>query len=379
MQHPAKLSFDSSTGDGEQWYRAIVATMQEGLVVIDGHGVVAWANPRAEQMLGSGRIVGTTLYDPIWNAVQDDGSALMKQNHPGAIALRSGRPLSGVAMGMRRADATMIWLSVNADPIFADNDVAPRGALLTFRDVTRERAADQVRTEFVSQVSHELRTPLTSIKGYVDLLLDDARLTDEQRDFLAVVKRNTERGEGLISELLDISQIDTGRLKLVRNALNVRVLIDEIISSMRPLIDQHELEVFQHFPATLEPVWADARRVGQIVSNLLSNAIKYTPRGGKIHITGFDDRGYVIIEVQDNGIGISAEEQKRLFQRFFRASNRMTREVAGTGLGLALTRSLVELHGGQITCESAPGIGTTFRFTLPVPPPLQRRLRRTDW
>lgn len=256
------------------------------------------------------------------------------------------------------------------------------GRLIVLHDVTREREVDRMKSEFVSLVSHELRTPLTSIKGYVDLLLDGevGEVAAEQQEFLGIVKSNADRLVALINDLLDISRIEAGRVELHRAPLDLARLVAEIADSLRPQIAAKQQQLALDFPAGLPPVSADADRLLQIVLNLLSNAHKYTPAGGTIHITAAVVEGQVELSVADSGIGLSAEEQARLFTRFFRAKNRTTQEVGGTGLGLSIVRSLVELHGGQIRVESAPGQGSTFRVTLPaatvaVAPPAVAPLR----
>jgi signal transduction histidine kinase/CheY-like chemotaxis protein len=252
------------------------------------------------------------------------------------------------------------------------------GRLYVFRDVSKERAADRAKSEFVSMVSHELRTPLTSIKGYVDLILDgDAgEISEEQQDYLTIVKNNTDRLVALINDLLDVSRIEQGRIELNREPVDLGGSIQIVATSMKPLLEEKSQELTLDVPADLPPVFADSARVTQILSNLLSNAYKYTPSGGHITMAASPEPGWVSVSVQDNGIGLTREDQEKLFTRFFRANNSTTREVGGTGLGLTITRSLVTLHGGQITVASAPGAGSTFSFTLPqaaVPAQDERR------
>ncbi|HVB22254.1 MAG TPA: ATP-binding protein [Ktedonobacteraceae bacterium] len=254
------------------------------------------------------------------------------------------------------------------------------GRLYVFRDVTREREVDRMKSEFVSLVSHELRTPLTSIKGYVDLLLDgDAgELTGEQQEYLGVVRDNAERLIALINDLLDVSRIESGKIELQRGPLDLACLIHRVAGSLQPsiaakgqhltldLTGERELAPRDRDGTPLPVVLADADRVTQILTNLLSNAYKYTPTGGSIAVRAYPQGDYVRVDVQDTGIGLSTEEQAQLFTRFFRARNRTTQEVGGTGLGLAIARSLVEMHGGKITVSSSPGLGSTFSFTLPI-------------
>ncbi len=227
--------------------------------------------------------------------------------------------------------------------------------------------ANRLKTEFVNMVSHELRTPLTSVQGYVYLLLEGqaGRLGDEQQECLTVIKNNAERLLGLINDLLDISRIEAGRTDLHRTALDLAHLIRGVVSSFRPLIDAKRQALTVEISDALPAVWGDSARVTQILTNLVSNAQKYTPAGGRITIAAQPESGFARVDVRDTGVGLSHEEQARLFTKFFRGQNRATQGVAGTGLGLVITRALVELHGGCITVSSAPGQGSTFSFTLP--------------
>jgi PAS domain S-box-containing protein len=247
------------------------------------------------------------------------------------------------------------------------------GRLFVFRDVTQERAADRLKTEFVSLVSHELRTPLTSIKGYVDLLAtgEVGPLTGDQQEFLGVVKQNADRLVSLINDLLDISRIEAGRVMLHPQALSLGPLLQPIVASLRPQADARRQTMTLLAPPDLPVIAGDAGCLAQVFTNLLSNAIKYTPPGGDVQITARAEHGLVHIDVTDTGIGMTPDELDQLFTKFFRSTNRLVREVGGTGLGLAICRSLIELHGGQIVVRSRPGHGSTFSVYLPLAGPGQ--------
>lgn len=246
------------------------------------------------------------------------------------------------------------------------------GRLYVYRDVTHEREVDRMKSEFVSHVSHELRTPLTSIKGYVELLLEGAvgELGAEQVEFLEIVRANADRLIALINELLDISRLEAGRVELHLAAVDLGSLVRNVAQILRPQIDAKGQNLTLDLAPDLPEVLADANRVTQIVLNLLSNAHKYTPAGGDLGISAQVEPGgsRVRVDVRDNGIGLSVEDQAQLFSKFFRAQNRATREAGGTGLGLTISRSLAEMHGGTLTASSAPGEGSTFSFTLPIVP-----------
>lgn len=242
------------------------------------------------------------------------------------------------------------------------------GRLYVFRDVTHERELDRMKNDFVSMVSHELRTPLTSIKGYLDLLQTEqvGKLNDTQREFLNIVKANTDRMVQLINDLLDLSRIEAGRIELQPQALDLAHLIQTVVETMYPQLRAKQQNVVLAIPPDLPPAWGDHDRVIQILTNLVSNAHKYTPPAGKITVAARANEAWVRVDVTDTGIGLSQKDIAQLFSKFFRVQNRAVQNVPGTGLGLAITRSLVELHGGQIWVESTPGQGSTFSFTLPL-------------
>ena len=226
--------------------------------------------------------------------------------------------------------------------------------------------ANRLKTEFVSMVSHELRTPLTSIQGYAELLLEDDQIAEAQRESLTIVKKNSDRLLGLINDLLDLSRMEAGKIDLHRTSLDLARLIREVAGSLRPLIEAKRQRLRLDLGDALPAVWADADRVTQILTNLISNAYKYTLVEGSITVAARRDDGFVRVDVSDTGIGLSPEDQAQLFTKFFRAHDRSPQAGGGTGLGLVITRSLVELHGGRITVSSAPGQGSTFTFSLPA-------------
>jgi signal transduction histidine kinase len=226
--------------------------------------------------------------------------------------------------------------------------------------------ANRLKTEFVAMVSHELRTPLTSIQGYAELLLEDERIAGEERESLTLVKKNADRLLALINDLLDLSRMEAGRLDLHRTSLDLARLIPEVAGSLRPLIEAKQQRLRLDLGEALPAVWADQDRVTQILTNLISNAHKYTLAEGSITVAARRDDGFVRVDVSDTGVGLSPEDQAQLFTKFFRARDRSPQAGRGTGLGLVITRLLVELHGGRITVSSAPGRGSTFSFSLPA-------------
>lgn len=239
------------------------------------------------------------------------------------------------------------------------------------------QAANVAKSEFVSFVSHELKNPMTSIKGYTELLASSAvgPVTDTQMNFLQTIKTNVDRMNTLVSDLADVSRIEAGRLRLEFKAFDLTSVLNEIVKSIKSQMDEKNQELDLYYPIELPNLWADRIRIVQILTNLVSNAYKYTPPEGKIVLIAevaenqWDDTGAPIvihISVKDNGIGISEEDQKKVFQKFFRSEDSKAREAPGTGLGLNITKYLVEMQGGRIWFDSTLGEGTTFHFTIPI-------------
>jgi signal transduction histidine kinase/putative methionine-R-sulfoxide reductase with GAF domain len=237
--------------------------------------------------------------------------------------------------------------------------------------------ANLAKSEFVSFVAHELKNPMTSIKGYTELLAAGAvgPINAMQMNFLNTIRSNVERMSTLVSDLNDNSKIEAGRLRLEFKPVEVSELVDEVVRSTKRQLEDKKQTVQIEVPAQLPHVWADRTRFGQVLTNLVSNANKYTPEGGTLVIGAevsanhWDPEGankVVHLWVKDNGIGISPEDQKKIFQKFFRSEDQKAREAPGTGLGLNITKSLVEMQGGRIWFESEFRKGTTFHFTVPV-------------
>ena len=240
------------------------------------------------------------------------------------------------------------------------------------------RRANDAKTEFVSFVSHELKQPMTSMKGYTDLLMKGVAgaLNEAQHGLLETVRSNVDRMNLLVSELLDISRIESGRIRLELGDVSVEKVIRDVLQTIRGQIEGKQQKLEIEIVADLPTVRGDRGRLMQVLTNLVSNAHKYTPEGGRIKVRaqtqsngkgGGGEEAFVLCSVIDTGIGMSPENQEHLFKtKYFRADDPAVRNVPGTGLGLVITKSLVELHGGEIWVESELGKGSTFSFTLPV-------------
>jgi len=227
---------------------------------------------------------------------------------------------------------------------------------------------NEAKSAFLSTVSHELRTPLTSIIAFTDIIARNRQgnLTERQAQQLEVVRRNEARLKELIEELLDVSRVDSGRLKLEQAEFDARDMFDEVASTFAPILDERDQTLEMSIPAGALPVWADRSRLAQVASNLVSNASKYSPEHSHIELMAREQEGRLLLSVSDNGIGIAAKDMEKLFTPFFRVNNEFTRSVPGTGLGLVITKAIVEEHGGEMTVDSALGVGTAVSVSIPA-------------
>jgi signal transduction histidine kinase len=306
------------------------------------------------------------------------------KEHPGYEPIIE-QTCSQMTVPVLRQDAILavICLESPHPDAFSQNDLAFVTRLANHAAIAIEnarlyqqaQAANHAKTEFMSIASHELKIPMTSIKGYAKLLAlgTAGELSERQRDFLEIISANVDRMNWLVADLLDVSRIEAGRLRLEMGPVDLNEVIKIVIQSVKSQIDSKQQTLQVEIPPTLPEVWGDHKRLVQIITNLVSNAYKYTPNGGQISIVadGLADStppDYLSISVSDTGLGISPEDQKKIFTKFFRAEDPHVRDVPGTGLGLSITKSLVEMHGGEIWFHSEPGKGTTFTFTLSVAP-----------
>ena len=238
------------------------------------------------------------------------------------------------------------------------------GMMMT-QDITARTEVERLKEELVGIVSHELRTPLTSLRGFSELLLNKQFSPEQQRQFLTIIQHESTRLANLINDFLDLRRIEAGRQVLRLDVVDLNVLIRERVSMLPPVNESHEISLL--LPHTPLEVKADEERIHQVLANLLSNAIKYSPNGGKISVGAHHGNGEVIVWVTDHGIGIPADAIPKLFSKFFRVNQPQTKNIGGTGLGLALVKEIVEAHQGRVWVESELGVGSSFFFSLPTP------------
>lgn len=264
-----------------------------------------------------------------------------------------------------RKDGLALSIGITYAPLFASSGHLVN-IIANVRDITNFRKAQEMQSIFISTVSHELRTPITLIKGYAGTLNRDDVTWNPSivRDGLTVIEEESDRLNALVDNLITASKLQTRhQLDINPDATHLDEVAARTVERFSKQTAKHTLEL--NFPTDFPIVHADEVRIRQVIDNLVSNAIKYAPEGGTIEVGGYYDRDTMTIYVQDNGIGMTETEQARLFERFYRVDNALSRKTEGTGLGLYLSRAIVEAHGGEIRVESTPNEGSVFIFTIP--------------
>ncbi len=226
---------------------------------------------------------------------------------------------------------------------------------------------NQVKNEFISIVSHELRTPITTIKGFVKIVLQGevGALNGQQEKFLKIADQAVDRLTVLISDLLDISKIESGQMHLNLAPTNAREIIEQLVRNSAPEMERKQLTLTAELPDKLPLIMADHERIVQVFDNLLLNSLKFTPDKGKVVLSAVDKGDYVLFGIQDTGIGVASKDQQKIFEKFYQVDSGSTRANTGAGLGLAIVKSIIEIHGGRIWVESELGKGAAFKFIIP--------------
>jgi len=331
---------------------AIFDSMIEGVLVLDENGLVSFANRTFAEMFATVGILR--------------GKALLETVRSHEIAELAARArVEGRVLGheLKLPGEPERWLQINASAVTAV-DRRRLGTILVFHDLTRLKQLEATRQEFVANVSHELRTPLAMIKGYTETLLGGAK--DDSATaakFLQTVERHADRLTLLIEDLLTISSLESGQIKLNLQPVALGPVVEKVFADLKPRADAKGVKLLNQLPPLV--VTADANRLHQVLSNLVDNAIKYGRVAGSVLVAGRPSDGSAEISVQDDGPGIPVEALERVFERFYRVDKARSREQGGTGLGLSIVKHIVQAHGGKVWARSEPGRGATFLFTLP--------------
>ncbi len=342
----------AAVSDERNRLKEVLNGLADGVILTDSERVVALANHAAAKLFGGDvqKITGKRIIEATHDHEVDDVvRECLEQNSERSAQLEStsGR-----------------FLRVVAVPITA---ARIRGALVLLQDLTELRGLQTMRKEFVGNISHELRTPLAAMKAIVETLRDGA-ISDEKvaGDFLDRLEAEVEGMTQMATEIIELSRIESGATKLILEPFDLNALIGDVITRLSPQADRKGLSVAARQQSDLPLVLGDRDRIQQVVLNILHNAIKFTPAGGNVIAATSRGDDSVIVEISDTGVGISQEDLPHIFERFFKADR--SRASGGTGLGLAIAKHIVQAHGGSVWVRSKQDAGSTFGFSLPVPP-----------
>ncbi|MGD9016163.1 MAG: ATP-binding protein, partial [Desulfobacterales bacterium] len=342
---------------------ALLSSMTEGVLAIDQSEKVVFGNRAVERLLntGKGLLVGRSLQE----IIRSPEFEKLVQN-----ALATAKTVQGdITLFLDRERS----LRVHGAPLL-DGENRHVGTLFVLDDVTRLKSLETIRKEFAANVSHELKTPITAIKGFVETLIDDGHLDpDESRRFLAIIQRHVERLIAILEDLISLSHIEQ-RVEaddIERQTSPLLPIIDRSVAVCREKADRKGIRIHTECQASLTGT-INTLMVERALSNLIDNAINYTEAGGTIRVGARTDGQDLVLQVEDNGIGIPAKHQSRLFERFYRVDKARSRNSGGTGLGLAIVKHIALAHGGQVTVESTPGQGSRFDIRLPLKPHTSR-------
>jgi len=335
-------------------FEAVLLSMFEGVMVIDGNGVIILMNGTLRKLLSINQDPkGRKPLEIIRNIeLQTIADNVLKNT--GTVETRE--------ITVFVPDEKII--QIHATSVLRDNSLD--GAVLVFHDMTALRKLELVRRDFVANVSHEIKTPLTNIKGYIETLMDGA-LDDKNnaKNFLKIINDDSERLTQLVDDLLDLSKIESGKLQMDLKYHSVESIVQRVMASMEKQAKERDVTLSSHIPSNLPQIKIDIDSITQVMLNLINNGIKYNRKGGSVTVSVKDSPLNVQIEISDTGIGIPEEDLPRIFERFYRVDKARSRELGGTGLGLSIVRHIVQAHNGDVTVESQINQGTTFRVKLP--------------
>ena len=332
---------------------AVLLSMFEGVMVVDIKGTILLMNQTLKDFL-------LVKEDPVdKKPLEVIRNIEIQEIADNGLRLKQGVESREISVFLPEEKILLL----HATPIIRDGK--PEGTVLVFHDITELRHLEKIRREFVANVSHELRTPVSSIKGYAETLLEGAMNDKENAmDFLKIIHSDSERLARLIDDLLDLSKIESGKLKSTLKPCAVEPIIKRVVSNLNKQAKDKSIRIQIDISKDISCILADEARIAQVLLNLIDNAVKYTQEGGKVTISAKEKDEFVQVDITDTGIGIPDQDIPRLFERFYRVDKARSRELGGTGLGLSIVKHIVHAHNGEVFVQSVLGQGSTFSFTI---------------
>lgn len=347
---------------------AMISSVGDGLVATDRDGKILLMNSAAEKMLlqNAKEVIGKNYVETV-PAADKEGRIIPGDKRPLHAVLKQGKSFTNHSANYYvRKNGSKFPAAITTSPIKYQNSII--GAIITFRDITHEKEVDRMKTEFISLASHQLRTPLSAISWLVELLQngDAGKLNRKQMELLGDIYQSTKRMIQLVSDLLNISRMETGRIIIDPKPTHLGQLLEEVLKELKPKINSKRQKLVISYHPDLSEINIDPNLIRAVYLNLLSNAIKFTPENGEITVIISRKGTDIISQITDSGWGIPKNEQGKIFQKFYRGSNIVQKVFEGTGLGLYLVKSIIEASRGKIWFKSEKNKGTTFWFSLPI-------------
>jgi PAS domain S-box-containing protein len=349
----------------EEKYRVLAETSADGVITIDPLGRLTYINPAFEKLLKrrKSQILATLFRDYL----SEDSVYFFQQLF--IDARKKDEKIENVELEIVDSNKQFVPIEVNIAPYKRENEFA--GMVLTIRDISERRKvedelkkSERLKTEFMNIAAHELKSPVTPIKGYLDLIISDPKASDKVKNWAKVSLRNSERLLRLVNDILDVSRLDTDTMRFDMEKLDTVHVLDEISEDMKPAVEAKGLKFITEIPRDLPNIIGDRHRLSQVLKNLLVNAVKFTDNGSISIIVKKKDES-ILISIEDTGIGISKDEVKKVFNKFYQAYTGDDRKNEGTGLGLFICREIVQKHNGKIWVDSKIRKGSTFYIELP--------------
>ncbi len=336
----------------------IINSMSDGLIVTNRLGQVALINPVAQKMirLKQEKAKGKTVNE------------LLRQNELRTEILSAlekvQKELHSISMQFQTLDERTLFSSIT--PLLDEHHHC-LGTVTVLRDITEAKKVEKLKSEFIRLVAHELKSPLGAIDGYLNLILEGYINDPSQTQEMIEKSRNKAKSLlALINDLLDLSKTETTEISRTTQLVDICVVLQEATDFFGPEANAKNLSVKVHLKEHLPQIEGNGEELSRLFTNLISNAIKYTPPGGRVEISAQKDKDYILVKVRDSGIGISTDDQKKIFQEFYRSRNAITRKISGTGLGLSIAKKIADHHHGYIDVFSKEGQGSDFQVFLPI-------------
>jgi PAS domain S-box-containing protein len=349
----------------EERYRILAETSVDGILTIDPLGRLTYVNPSFERMCM--REKNDIMMAPFRECLSGESVYLFQQIF--IDARKMNKKIENIELELIQNDGNIIPIEINICPLKKDDKFT--GIVCTVHDLTERnnienelKKSERLKTEFMNIAAHELKSPVTPIKGYLDLIISDDEASEKVKNWANISLRNSERLLRLVNDILDVSRLDSDTMRFDMGKLNTADILNEIAEDMRPAVENKKLEFKIHIPDDLPHILGDRCRLLQVLRNIIGNAIKFTDNG-HISIEAKREGDYVLIYIEDTGTGISSEELKKIFTKFYQAYMGNDRNNEGTGLGLFICREIIEKHNGKIWAESKLRQGSEFLIKLP--------------